>query len=105
MEEMPLVKGTQQKYGKNKLQVLLLSVDRDYDMPMKEIIEGDTKRMQHQKVADWPNVVLPNGCQDTQRLFNLDGYGLTLIGPDGIVRGIHLQPEEVESMLADMFKS
>jgi len=101
---MPLVQGTQQKYGKDKFQVLMLSVDRNYDIPEAEAIETDKKRMQHQNV-DWPNVLLPHGFQDTQQLFNLDGYGLTLIGPDGTVRGIHLQPDEVDRLVGDMYKS
>jgi hypothetical protein len=37
-----------------------------------------------------------------QRRFNIDGYGLTLIGPDGIVRGVDIRPKEVVKLLGNI---
>ena len=96
---MPSVKGIQEKMGKDKFQVLLLSVDHDKDFSEKGPVKEDQDRLDSQAV-DWPNVMLPNGWDDTQRLFNLDGYGPTLINPDGIVLGVNIQPEEVERLIA-----
>ncbi len=95
---MPLVKRIQEKVGPDKLQVLLLSVDLGYGMPKEEASSMDLKRLRKQQV-NWPNVLLPHGWDDTQRRFNIDGYGLTLVGPDGIVRGVNISPEEVEPLI------
>jgi len=67
--------------------------------------DSDRKRMKQSGVDDWPNVLLPNGFKDTQRLFNLDGYGLTLIDPEGIVRGIDVREEEVHELLSKIHSS
>jgi hypothetical protein len=100
---MPLVKGTQQKFGEDRFQVLMLSVDLGYGETLANATRGDNERMAKQGVS-WPNVLLPKGFEDTQRLFHMDGYGLTLIGPDGIVRGIDLQPEKLDELLANIYK-
>jgi hypothetical protein len=94
------VKGIQEKLGKDKLQVVLLSVDCGYGMDPKRAMEADLKSMTKQGVQHWTNVVLPNGMKDTARMFNLDGYGLTLVDPDGIVRGIDIYGGEVEALLS-----
>jgi len=93
------VKGIQKKYGQDKLQVLLLSVDSGYGINPQRAMESDLKTMTKQGVQDWPNVVLPNGMKDTERMFNLDGYGLTLVDPNGIVRGIHIYGDDVTELL------
>ncbi len=99
---MPLVKGIQHKFGSDKLQVLLLSVDLGYgSFSQEKAAAKDIQAMNKQNVQ-WPNVLLAHGFDDTQRRFNLDGYGLTLIGPDGIVRGVDVQPEGVEELLGKM---
>src|ERR1051326_2755141 len=96
---MPLVKGIQNKYGLDKFAVLMLSVDLGYETPMEEALAGNKQRLHDQSVT-WPNVLLPKGFDDTQRLLNVDGYGLTLVGPDGTVRGIDLRPEDLDGLLA-----
>ena len=98
------MKRLQQRFGTDKLQVLLLSVDLSYETPKAEAAKGDAQRMKEQQV-EWPNVLVPDGFDGTQRRFNLDGYGLTLIGPDGIVRGVDVRADEVENLLHGMFKS
>jgi hypothetical protein len=92
---MPLVKGIQQELGEDKFEVLLLSVDHDYGT---NSVAEDNKRLKKQGV-NWPNVILPHGFDDTQRLFNFDGYGLCLIGPNGIVKGIDLVPDQIAKLL------
>ena len=96
---MPSVKGLQEKYGKDKLAVLLLSVDKEYTFGEKEPVNEDNEVLKKQGV-DWPNVMLPKGFNDTQRLFNVDGYGSMLIDPGGIVRGVDIRAEEVEQLIA-----
>jgi hypothetical protein len=98
------VKRIQQTYGANRLQVVLLSTDLSYGMSKEEAGRRDAERLKPQQV-DWPNVLVPGGFDGTQRRFNLDGYGLTLVGPDGIVRGVDLRTDDVESLLGRMFKS
>lgn len=93
------MKGIQAKYGADKFAVLMLSVDLGYETPMAEALAGNKQRLLDKSVT-WPNVLLPHGFDDTQKLFNVDGYGLTLVGPDGIVRGVDLQPDEVDRLLA-----
>jgi hypothetical protein len=100
---MPLVKRYQANYGKDKLEVLMLSVDLDYGTPLKEAIAGNRKVLKQQGV-DWPNVLLPKGWDDAQKLFNLDGYSLSLGGADGIVLGVDLMPEDVNKWLAKALK-
>jgi hypothetical protein len=95
---MPLVKGIQQRLGKDKLEVLMLSVDAGYGYPKEEAIRGDAERLKAQNVS-WPNVLLPAGFDDTQRIFNIDGYGLTLIGRDGKVLGVNLLPDQIDELL------
>jgi hypothetical protein len=95
---MPLVKGIQEKYGKDKFQVLMLSVDLGYDFSMDKSLQGNAERLQAQGV-DWPNVLLPKGFDDTQRLFHIDGYGLTLVGPDGLVKGVNIRPEDIDRLM------
>jgi len=98
---MPLVKRIEEKIGKNKLQVLLLSVDFDYGNSKEEAAKSDLECMQKQGV-NWPNVLVPGGFDNCQRTFNLDGYGLTLIDPDGIVRGVDVRPNEVAQLLGNL---
>lgn len=39
------------------------------------------------------------------RRFNLGGYGLTLVGPDGVVRGIDIHEKQLDALLQRMFTS
>jgi len=84
--------------GSDKFQVLLLSVDLGYG-ENKDTVAKENLDHIHEQNANWPNVLLANGFDDCQRQFNLDGYGLTLISPDGIVRGVDVRPEEVRKLL------
>ncbi|HEY9760735.1 MAG TPA: hypothetical protein V6C97_36600 [Oculatellaceae cyanobacterium] len=94
----------QDKYGSDKFQVLALSVDRGYDMAPELAASMNTRRM-HKQHVDWPNVLLPHGFDDTQSRFNLDGYGLTLIGPDGFVMGADMRADDVETLVGELLDS
>jgi hypothetical protein len=94
---MPLVKGIQQKLGKDKFQVLLLSVDYDYSSEGNNAADEDNKRLKKQGV-DWPNVIVPHGFDTVQRLFNFDGYGLILVDPNGNVKGINMVPDQLNRL-------
>ena len=96
------MKGIQEREGKDKLQVLLLSVDAGYGISVKEAAEKDANVLKKHGVGDWPNVIVPNGFKDTIRQFNLDGYGLTLIDPEGIVRGIDIREDSVMRLLVEI---
>lgn len=96
------MKGIQEREGKDKLQVLLLSVDAGYGIGVKEAAEKDANVLKKHGVGDWPNVIVPNGFKDTIRQFNLDGYGLTLIDPEGIVRGIDIREDSVMRLLVEI---
>jgi hypothetical protein len=50
----------------------------------------------------WPCVIDTQGWSGINQKFNVDGYGLTLIGADGIVQGIDLRPEEIERKLPSL---
>jgi hypothetical protein len=102
MEEIPLVQGTQKKYGKGKFDVLMLSVDLGYGETLDDATKGDQAQMTRLSVT-WPNVLLPKGFEETRQHFNMDGYGLMLIGPDGIVKGIDLRPEDVDELMAKTY--
>lgn len=95
---MPLVKGLQKKYGPDKLQVLMLSVDLGYGMPKAEAAQKNAKVLRKRGDA-WPNILLPNGFGDTRERFNVDGYGISLIGPDGTVHGIDIRAEDIETAM------
>jgi len=92
------VKEIQKKVGKDKLAVLMLSVDLGWGSQKDEAARDDKKILDQQHV-DWPNVLLPNGFDDSQRFFNLDGYGLTLVGADGKVKAIDIRAESLENLL------
>jgi hypothetical protein len=83
---MPLVKELQQKYGKDKLAVLILNVDLSYDYSEEAAIKGAKKHMKQQGV-DFP-------------MFHLDGYGIALVGPDGKVISTHESGRGLQDQLA-----
>jgi hypothetical protein len=89
----------QQRQGRDKLEVVLLSVDPGYFGKDKSYVDNDSKILKRQEV-DWPSAFLPGGWSDTQRVFNLSGYGLVLVDANGIVRGVNLRGGELESAVA-----
>lgn len=95
---MPLVKGIQNKLGKDKFEVLLLSVDAERNFCGENPADADRKSLKEVGV-DWENVLVPGGFETLLRRYNLDGYGLVLIDPNGIVRGVNLRADEVKKLI------
>lgn len=93
----------QKKFGEDKLGVLLVSIDKSYGGGMKRAEEQAKKIFEKAKVQ-WTNAFDPDGWDGVRRNFNLDGYGLTLIGPDGVVLAVNARPERVEKLLAKIQK-
>ncbi len=94
---MPLVKRMQQEYGKDKFDVVLLSVDASHHFG--DPAEEDRKSLEEVGV-DWDNVLVPDGFNTLLKRYNLDGYGSTLIDPDGNVQGVDLRANEVKEIIS-----
>jgi hypothetical protein len=94
---MPLVQGLQNKLGKEKLAVLLLSVDEEYGSNA-EAVSG-MKEAMADKGVDLPCAIAPGGFADINSRFGFDGYGIVLIGPDGTVKGKDLRIDDVEALI------
>jgi hypothetical protein len=86
----------QQRHGKDKLAVVLLSVDPGYFGESKSYISQAEKILKRNKI-DWPSAFLPGGWNDCARAFNLSGYGLVLVDAQGVVRSINPRGEELEA--------
>jgi hypothetical protein len=89
----------QQRHGRDKLEVVLLSVDPGYFGKDKSYLDTASKILRKQKV-DWRSAFLLGGWSDTQRVFNLSGYGLVLVDAKGTVRGVNLRGEGLERAVA-----
>jgi hypothetical protein len=89
----------QQRQGREKLAVVLLSVDPGYFGDDKRYLDQARKILEKRKI-DWPSVFLPGGWSDAGRVFNLSGYGLVLVDARGIVRGVNLRGDDLEKAVA-----
>lgn len=90
------LKNLQREIGDKKLDVLLLFVDRT----MSPTDPTDAIRVEiESKGAPWQAVVLPDGWSTVTEAFNTEAYGLTLIDPKGIVRGVNLTSKDVASLI------
>ena len=89
----------QQRHGRDKLAVVLLSVDPEYFGHDPRYIAQAGKILEKHKIA-WPSVFLPGGWSDAGRVFNLSGYGLVLVDAQGIVRGVNLRGDDLEKAVA-----
>jgi hypothetical protein len=88
----------QEAHGKDKLAVLLLSVDPDY-FPRDDSYKATAKKIYATKKVDWPNVFLAKGWTDAERTFNAPGYGNILVDRKGIVRGVNLHGKDLEKLV------
>jgi hypothetical protein len=89
----------QQRHGRDKLAVVLLSVDPEYFGDDQPYVDQARKILEKRQI-DWPSVFLPGGWSDAGRIFNLSGYGLVLVDAQGIVRGINLRGDDLEKAVA-----
>jgi hypothetical protein len=81
-----------------------VSVDPSYYPDKNQVVKNLKLTLSSQKV-NWPCVIEPKGWNSVARRFNLDGYGLSLVGPDGIVRGVDLQVNDVKRLLSSLLSS
>ena len=89
----------QQRQGRDKLAVVLLSVDAEYFGHDRRYVDEARKILEKRKI-DWPSVFLPGGWSDAGRVFNLSGYTLVLVDAQGIVRGVNLRGDDLEKAVA-----
>jgi hypothetical protein len=89
----------QQRHGGDKLAVVLLSVDPGYFGDNKGYLD-QARKILAKRTIDWPNVFLPGGWSDAERVFNLSGYGLVLVDARGTVRGVNLRGDDLEKAVA-----
>ena len=54
--------------------MVLIDVDPGYFQKPEQYLPQAKKVLERNKL-DWPNVIAPNGFNDTVRTFNLSGYG------------------------------
>jgi len=88
----------QQAHGKDKLAVLLLSVDPEY-FPKDESYQARAKEIFAAKKVDWPNVFLAKGWADAVRMLNAPGYGNVVVDGKGIVRGVNVHGKDLEDLV------
>ena len=91
------------KYG-NKLQVVGLSVDMGYGSDAATARKSCGTIMAKNNVS-WPNVFDPKGFDGVMRNFNISGYGLVLVDPIGIVRGIDIRVAQANLLLDKILKT
>jgi hypothetical protein len=96
IEEWPLVKELQRKYG---FEVLLWSVDSSYGSE-EEAREPCADAMARHEIS-WPNVIVPGGWDKLKEDYKIDGYGLFLIDGEGRLLGRELFPDDVERILKE----
>lgn len=92
------MKKLQEKYGKDRLAVLMLSVDEAYGTPTQEAIEGNRAVLREHQIT-WQNVVVPGGWEEMEKRFGIDGYGITYVDAKGNLIGMDLTPEMIDVLL------
>ena len=76
----------QNQLGKDKLSVILLSMDnKGRQDPKYKSLEASNKVKCKELGMPWPNVFLPGSFEKLREKFNYDTFGSILIGPDGKV--------------------
>jgi hypothetical protein len=88
----------QQRFGADKLAVVLIDVDPAYFEKPEEYLPQAKKILERHKL-DWQNAIAPKGFHDTVRYFNLSGYGNVVVDAKGIVRGVNLHGKELERLI------
>ena len=91
----------QQRHGADKFAVVLLSVDPEYFGKDDGYITQAKKLFEKHKI-DWPNAFLPGGWADVMHTFNLSGYGNIVVDAKGIVRGVNVHGEALESLVRSL---
>lgn len=81
-QNMPNVLELQKQFGEDKLNVLLMSMDKGWHLPD---VEKRNKETIGRIGVPWPNVLMPNAWNVLVKKFNTHGYGLWMINPEGTV--------------------
>ncbi len=97
-EDFAVWKKEIEKYGSDKLQVVLLTVDDN-----RQIYESLSPRLfQKYGGADWPQVMLKNGF-DGARTIGSYGFGSVVVDETGIVRAVGVHGSQIQSVVAEIF--
>ena len=88
----------QQRFGADKLSVVLLDVDAGYFEKPETYLPRARKILDKLKL-DWPNAMAPKGFHDVVHAFNLSGYGNIVVDANGIVRGVNVLGKEFERVV------
>ena len=88
----------QQRFGADKLAVVLIDVDPGYFEKPEEYLPKAKKILARHKL-DWPNAIASKGFDDTTHVFNVSGYGNVVVDAKGIVRGVNLHGKELERLI------
>jgi hypothetical protein len=97
------VQRVQQRFGADKLAVVLIDVDPGYYEKPEEYLPQAKKILDRHKL-DWPNAIASKGFHDTAHAFNLSGYGNVVVDAKGIVRGVNLHGKELEHLIEAIFE-
>ncbi len=105
IEEFPLVQRVQKQYGRDKLEVLLVSIDRSYSFDKSRLSRSkkDAEKIFAKLKLDWPSVFMPGGWDDVVKKFNLHGYGLSLVDGNGIVRGVSIHERDLKRLMGELY--
>ncbi len=91
----------QQQHGREKLAIVLLSVDPGYFGESDEYVAMANKFFESKKI-DWPSVFMSGGWNDAVRTFNVSGYGNIVVDAKGIVQGVNVHGKELEKLVEEM---
>jgi hypothetical protein len=91
----------QQRYGADKLAVVLIDVDPGFSSEPEKYLPRARKVLARHKL-DWPNAIAPNGFKDTAHAFNLSAYGNVIVDAKGIVRGVNPRERDLERLLEEV---
>lgn len=80
-----------------------MSVDRSYDSFDPEEAKKRALQILKKQKVDWPSAFDPAGWAGVHKAFNSSGYGLVLVDPKGIVRGIGVRADRAEALLKEIF--
>lgn len=91
----------QQRFGAEKLAVVLIDVDPGYFGKQDQYVPQAKKILERHKL-EWPNVIAEKGFNDTVHAFNLSGYGNIVVDGHGIVRGVNSHGKELERLVEEI---
>jgi hypothetical protein len=94
----------QQRFGADKLPVVLINVDSGYFANQEEFLPQAKKILNKQNV-DWPNAITSAGFNDVFHVFNLSGYGNIVVDAKGIVRGVNVAGTALENLIEEIIVS